>query len=197
MRRLLTLLAVAFLLSSCSSTRVVTQWRDPATTQLRFSKVLALCIAKEQSLRRAAEGELCKQISSVECKPAYLAVPDSMIDKDKQDEAKALVTRSGFDGAVVVRVVDVREKVTYVPPTYGPTFWGYYGYAWPMAYDPGYYRTDQILRLETSIYSLTQDQLLWVGTTETVNPKSLPDTIAEVAKAVREELQEDHLIPSR
>lgn len=196
MRRLQTVLLAA-LLVSCSSTRVVTQWRDPGTTQLRFSKVLALCITKEQSLRRAAEGELCKQISSVECKPAYLAIPDSMVDKDKMDEAKALVTRSGFDGAVVVRVVDTREKVTYVPPSYGPTFWGYYGYARPMAYDPGYYRTDQILRLETSIYSITQDQLLWVGTTETVNPRSLPETIEEVAKAVRDELQRDHLIPSK
>lgn len=197
MRRLLTLLPVALLLSSCSSTRVVTQWRDPATTQLRFSKVLALCITKEQSVRRAAEGELCKQISSVECKPAYLAIPDSMIEKGERDEAKALVKRSGFDGAVVIRVVDTREKVTYVPPTYGPTFWGYYGYAWPMAYDPGYYRTDQILRLETSIYSLTQDQLLWVGTTETMNPRSMPETIEEVAKAVRDELEREKLIPSR
>lgn len=190
------LLGLALVLASCSSTRVVTQWRDPATTQLHFTKVLALCISKEESLRRAAEGELCKQITSVECKPAYLAIPDSMLDKEKRDEAKALVARAGFDGAVVVRVVDVREKVTYVPPSYGPTFWGYYGYAWPMAYDPGYYRTDQILRLETSIYSITQDQLLWVGTTETMNPRSMPETIEEVAEAVRGELQRDHLIPS-
>ena len=194
MSRLLPL-SLAVLLASCSSTKVVTQWHDPATTQLHFSKVLALCITRDPSLRRAAEGELCKQISSVECKPAYFAVSDSMIDKT--DEVKALVARAGFDGAVVVRVVDTREKVTYKPPSYGRTFWGYYGRAWPVAYDPGYYRTDQILRIETSIYSITQDQLLWVGTTETMNPSSLPETVEEVVKAVRAELVQDKLIPAR
>jgi len=194
MRRLQTLFLVV-LLASCGSTHVVTQWRDPATTQLHFSKVLALCITKDQSLRHAAEGELCRQISSVECKPAHFVIPDSMIDKN--DEVKALVTRAGFDGAVVVRVVDAREKVTYVPPTYGPTFWGYYGYARPVARTPGYYRTDQILRLETSIYSITQDQLLWVGTTETMNPSSLPETVEAVVTAVRDELERDKLIPTR
>ena len=194
MRRLLPV-SLAVLLASCGSTNVVTQWHDPATTQLHFSKVLALCITKDQSLRRAAEGELCKQISSVECKPAYFAIPDSMLDK--KDEAKALVTRAGFDGAVVVRVVDTREKVTYKPPSYGRTFWGYYGRAWPVAYDPGYYRTDQILRLETSIYSITQDQLLWVGTTETINPRSLPETVEAVVTAIRNELERDKLIPTR
>jgi len=110
---------------------------------------------------------------------------------------KALVVRAGFDGAVVVRVVDTREKVTYKPPSYGPTFWGYYGYARPVARTPGYYRTDQILRLETSIYSITQDQLLWVGTTETMNPSSLPETVEAVVTAVRDELERDKLIPTR
>jgi hypothetical protein len=194
MRRLQILILTIFL-AACSSTSVVTQWHDPATTQLHFSKVLALCITKDPSLRRAAEGELCRQISSVPCKPASFAIPDAMMDKS--DEAKALVTRAGFDGAVVVRVVDAREKVTYVPPTYGPTFWGYYRYARPVAGQPGHYRKDQILRLETSIYSITQDQLVWVGTTETMNPTSLPDTVEAVVTAIRKELEQDKLIPTR
>jgi hypothetical protein len=188
------LLAFAAFLSACSSTHIVTEWHDPSITQLRFTKVLALCISKEESLRRAAEGELCTQMPSVECKPSYLVIPDAM--RDKPEEAKALVQRAGFDGAVVIRVVDTREKVTYRPPSYGPSLWGYYGYAWPVAYDPGYYRSDTILRLETSIYSVTRDALLWVGTTETVNPKSMPKVVEEVAKAVRAELVSEKLIPA-
>ena len=109
-------------LASCSSTQVMTRWQDPTTTQIRFTKVLALCITKDQSLRDAAEGELCQHMPLVECKPAYLAIPDSMISK--VDEAKALTLKEGFDGAVVVRVLDRREQVTYMPPSYGPTFWG-------------------------------------------------------------------------
>lgn len=193
--RPIVLLVFAACLSACSSTRLVTEWKDPSITQLRFTKVLALCISKEEALRRAAEGELCAKMPSVECKPSYLVIPDSM--KEKPEEAKALVQRAGFDGAVVIRVVDTREKVTYRPPSYGPSFWGYYGHAWPVAYDPGYYRSDTILRLETSIYSVTRDALLWVGTTETMNPKSLPTVVDEVVKEVRAELLSEKLIPAQ
>jgi hypothetical protein len=182
---------LAITLSSCSSTHVVTAWRDPATSQITFTKILALVIGGDQALVRAGEDDLCHQVSRVPCKPSYLAMPDSM--RKDIPAAKALVRKEGFDGAIVLRVVSEREKVTYRPPSYGPTFWGYYGYT--RAYDPGYYHSDQLVRVETSIYSIAQDKLLWVGTTETVNPKSLGVLIEEVGKAVREELVLEGAIP--
>jgi hypothetical protein len=183
---------LAITLSSCSSTHVVTRWQDPATSHMVFTKVLTLVIGGDQSLVRAGEDDLCRQVAKVPCKPAYLAMPDSM--RSDIPAAKALVRKEGFDGALVFRVVSDREKVTYVPPSYGPTFWGYYGYA--QAYNPGSYRTDQLVRVETSIYSITEDKLLWVGTTETVNPKSLSTLVEEVSKAVRQELVREGAIPA-
>jgi hypothetical protein len=185
---------LAIMLSSCSSTHVVTRWQDPATSHLVFTKVLTLVIGGDQSLVRAGEDDLCRQVKRVPCKPAYLAMPDAM--RDDIPAAKALVRKEGFDGALVFRVVSDREKVTYVPPSYGPTFWGYYGYGRTHAYNPGTYRTDQLVRVETSIYSIAQDKLLWVGTTETVNPKSLSTLVEEVSKAVRQELEREGAIPA-
>jgi hypothetical protein len=179
-------------LSGCSSTHVVTRWQDPATSHIVFTKILALVIGGDQSLVRAGEEDLCRQVAKVPCKPSYLAMPDSM--RSDIPAAKALVRKEGFDGALVLRVVSDREKVTYMPPSYGPTFWGYYGYT--RTYDPGYYRADQLVRVETSIYSITQDKLLWVGTTETVNPKSLSTLVEEVSKAVRKELVREGAIPA-
>ena len=125
---------LAITLSSCSSTHVVTRWQDPATSQIVFTKILALVIGGDKALVRAGEEELCDQVAKVPCKPSYLAIPDSM--RNDIPAAKALVRKEGFDGALVFRVVSDREKVTYRPPSYGPTFWGYYGYT--RMYDPGY-----------------------------------------------------------
>jgi hypothetical protein len=111
------------------------------------------------------------------------------------EEAKALTLKSGFDGAVVVRVLAAGERVTYVPAAYNRTFWGYYGRAWPRAYDPGYYQSETVVTIETAIFSLAQDQLLWIGTSETINPKSLPDLVDDFAEAVRRELVRLELIP--
>lgn len=182
-------------MASCTSTRVVTKWQAPSVGRLAFTKVLALALAPEESLRRVAEEDLCAQVESVPCKPAYLAIPAS--EMGDTERMKALVKRSGFDGALVFRVVDAREKVTYVPPTYGPSFWGFYGYAHPRISDPGYYRSDQVVRVETSIYSLTEDRLLWVGTTESTNPQSVDELVEEVAAAVRRELERAQLVPAR
>ncbi len=180
-------------LTSCSATQLTTQWQDPASPQIRFTKVLALCITKDQSIRDAAEGELCRQMPRVDCKPAFFAIPASMTTDI--EAAKALTLKEGFDGAVVVRVLGTREQVTYMPPTYGPSFWGYYGGAWPVAYDPGFYQANEVVVLEISIFSLTRNEPIWIATTETINPTSLPDLIDDVAKAVRHELLKKDLIP--
>lgn len=177
-----------------SATRIVTQWQAPQTAPLRFHKILALAMAPETAMERQAEDALCREIEQVPCEPASLTV-----FKRQPDDIAALkeqVRHAGFDGALVFRVVDAREKVTYVPPTYGPTFWGYYGYARPrMPAAAGYTHTDMVVRVETSIYSLREDRLLWVGTTETMNPSSIDDLVGEIARAVRGQLQRDGLIP--
>lgn len=195
---MLTWLACGLLAStlvSCGSTRVVTRWQDPSVsvTPIVFTKVLAMVIAGDQALRRAGEQELCRQVERAPCQPAYLSIPDSAL-RDV-DAVKAIVRKEGFDGAVVFRVAGEREQVTYVPPSYGPGFWGYYGHA-RVAYDPGYYRSDQVVRVETSIYSIREDKLLWVGTTDTVNPDSVAGLVKDVAKAVRKELEREGAVPA-
>ena len=187
------LAALAF--TACSSTKLVTKWQAESVEPLAFTKILALALAPDASLRRVAEKNLCKQVRSVACEPAYLVIPES--ERGDVPKMKALVQGAGFDGAVVFRVVSAKEKTTYVPPSYGPTFWGYYAYAAPTVYAPAYYRTDQIVRVETSIYSVGQDRLLWVATTETMNPDSVPSLVEDVAKAVRRELEKEKLIPER
>ena len=181
--------------TACSSTQLVTKWQAPSVERLTFTKIVALALTQKASLRRAAETDLCSQVTSVSCTPAYQVIPESAMGNVEQ--MKAIVQRAGFDGAVVFRVVSTDEKVTYVPPSYGGTFWGYYGYAYPISYAPAYYRADKVVRVETSIYSLREDRLLWVATTKTINPDSVDSLVAEVAKAVRRELEHEKLIPQR
>ena len=185
------LLASTFV--SCGATTVVTKWQDPATPRLAFTNVIALVISSDPSLRRVAEDELCRQVTRVPCAPAYALIPD--VARPNVDTVKLLVQKAGFDGALVFRVANAREKVTYVPPTYGPTFWGYYRFAGP-GYSPGYVQTDQVVRVETSIYSVRDDKLVWVGTTDTMNPNSVSALVKDVAKAVRKELERTGAIPA-
>jgi hypothetical protein len=58
-----------------------------------------------------------------------------------------------------------------------------------MAYDPGYLRTDRVVLVETLVYSLAQDKLLWAGKSKTTNPENLQKFISELADAAAKEMR--------
>jgi hypothetical protein len=63
-----------------------------------------------------------------------------------------------------------------------------------VAYSTGSVQTDTEVTIETLIYSLKQDKLLWGGVSRTSNPEGLQSLIIEVADAVSSELASQGLI---
>ena len=127
--------------------------------------------------------------------PAYRIVPkEELRDADK---AKGWFERSGVEAVVVLRVVNDKQRLTYQPSTwsspYYTSFWGYYGYGWGAVYDPGYVRDDRIVSLETLIYSVPKNTLMWAGMSETENPKSPSKTVEEVVKEAVKEMKKQGL----
>jgi hypothetical protein len=192
-RRALAALIAPALLVGCSATRLKTSWKDPGITGIHFRKIVALVVAKDEALRRNGEHELCEKVKTTPCVPAFSIVPDDeVMDTAK---VKGRVNDGGFDGAVVMRLAGRRVQQTYVPPA--TPMWGYYGGAWPMAYDPGYVRQDDLVDVETRIYAVKEEKLLWAGTTESTNPRDVRRTVDEIADAVAKQLREEGLIPPK
>jgi len=50
-------------------------------------------------------------------------------------------------------------------------------------------RTDTYVFVETLIYDLRSNKLVWAGQSKTMNPSDVEGFVAELAKAVRGELQ--------
>jgi len=192
------LLALAALPSgACATTRLVDTWKDPSTTSLRFRKVMVVVVARDTATRRAGEDTLVALIRKrgVEAVPAWTSVPDAVLrDAEK---AKDYVARSGADGVVTMRAVGTDEQHRWVRGAYPQpyySFWGYYRYAWPAVYDPGYLQTDRYVQIETNVYSLTDDKLVWAGVSETMNPQSVTELVDEVARTVGAEMKKQGLI---
>jgi hypothetical protein len=199
MKRLLLLVAATMVMSSCGTpTSFVSTWKAPDAKPLQFNKILVVAFMKDEGMRRSAEDRMVADVTRVEAIPSYRVL--SAADLKDKDAARLKVDGLGVDGVVTMRLLGSDEKLEYVPGTtsYGPTyyqpFWGYYGYASPMMYDPGYYTTTQIVRMETNIYSLASEELLWSGHSETTDPTSLNDLIDSVARAAAGELVKQGLI---
>jgi hypothetical protein len=113
---------------------------------------------------------------------------------------KEKVAAAGFDGAVVVRVAGVRQEqawdpgyVAAIPTDYG-TVWTYWGYWGGFAWDPGYLRTDTVVRIEIVVYAVDRNMLIWTGLSESTNPGSVRKLIQEIAVAVGVDLKKRNVI---
>ena len=99
-------------------------------------------------------------------------------------------------------VVGNDQKVNYSPGTVGyvgsyyPTFWGYWDYGWSTVYQPGNVSLDTVVSVETRLYSVTDNQLLWAGTSRTTNPKNVQKFVTDLAEAVAREVRKAGLTAS-
>ena len=197
--------AVALGSLACASTRFISSWKAPDAGPLNFQgqKVAALVISPDESTRLEAEGQLGRELTArgVQGIPAYnLIPPNETRDKDR---AKVLFNQAGIVGVVVLRAAGATKEVSYSPAywsgaPYG-SFWGggYYGYGWGSVYEPGYLRTDTIVKVETLVYDLKADKLLWAGMSQSTNPSAVQPLIKELVKAAAAEMKKQGLIKSK
>lgn len=62
------------------------------------------------------------------------------------------------------------------------------------AYDPGITREDEVVVVETLVFSVPQNKLLWAGVTETTNPKNATQVIKDVVAATVREMEKQGLV---
>jgi hypothetical protein len=199
-RRLAALL-VLLALGACATTRIVEKWRDPAFSgPLRFKKVVVLVISPDATVQRVAEDELVRQLGADRAVAAYTILDEEV--RRTPEGVLAALDRKQADGLVVMRLVDTKQEITYGPgpiepfPSYyrmgyGYAYDGYYGY------DTPYVTTRTHLRVETRIYSVGEQRLLWTGITDTLDPKVLRRLVASIAVAVADELRKEGLLEPR
>ena len=93
-----------------------------------------------------------------------------------------------------MRLADVEKETSYVPGTNTGFYGGYgryYGYGANFYSTPGYYTTDKNYFIETTVYSVDPDKLLWTGTTKTVNPQKIDKTVNDIADVVVAKMKQE------
>lgn len=175
-------------------TELATVWHEPGPTMLNFKRTVAVFASTDESMRRSVEDQLSMLFPNA--MPAYRAIPHAG-QADKETILQQL-RGSGFDGAIVMRVTNVSERVTYNGTYWGPAygFGGYWGSAWASPYDPYYVNVTQIVSVETNIYSLKDDKLVFAALSETSNPSDAGKLIRSVMRHINEELKKNGMIAS-
>jgi hypothetical protein len=198
MRSTFTYLSVAILallvtLNGCTSTKLVSSWRNPETTveMKKLNKVLVIALLKDENMRRNAEEQLVKHHPEF-LAPSYNIISSEMLKN--QELVSETVASGGYDGMIIMRLVDREESTTYVPGNY-PTYYGgwyqYYRYSAPYYYNPGYYQTSKYYSVETNIYSVNPDKLVWSGITSTLDPDNVKNAIDEIDDVIYAKMKKE------
>jgi hypothetical protein len=180
--------------------KFVAVWKAADVSRLNFlgKKVAALVITDDQSLQMSGEEALNRELTArgVNGLAAYRIIPREELKS--AEKAKGWFERAGIDGVVALRPVSRDTERTYTPAiwssSYYQTFWGYYGYGWSGVYVPGSSSETTTIVVETLIFSVPQDRLLWAATSETKNPKQLQSFVKDLVTAAAGEMKKMKLV---
>ncbi|HEY0271874.1 MAG TPA: hypothetical protein VGC22_01760 [Chitinophaga sp.] len=200
MKYLAFLLLACFLVSGCGAgTHIEQSWRDPDVTVdvSKLNKVLVVALLRDEATRRSTEDKLSALLKGKGV-PSYNYLTKD-IRRENEASIRERIKNEGFDGVVIMRLADVDKDIRYVqgsypyPPYYG-RFWGYYWNAWNAYYSPGYYQTTKTYKVETNVYSLKRDKLIWSGLTTSTDPANLDKLMRASATTVFKEMKKQGFI---
>lgn len=185
----------ALLLTGCASTHFTSTWKAPDAApigSMHGQKVAAFVLAKNMVTRRAGEDALAAELT----RRGALGIAGYTLVPDVTDEAKAkaIVEKAGVAGVVAMRPIGSQEKVvvssaTYGGPSYGRYWGGYYNHGWGGAYTDTQVSTYTIVSVETLVYSLRQNKLIWGGQSQTTDPSSIDAFVLEIVNEAAKEMK--------
>ena len=187
-------LGILLLMLACTpSTQMVRTWKDPSLTPETLEplkKVMVIARIGSETSNRIAEDKIVASMQT----PGVQSYSIITLVDTNEIAIDAKLQKNGIDGLLVMMLTDVNKTLNYQPGSYYGGYYGYRGYYGYGYGSPGYLTEDQTFYVETSIYSLLSGKMLWSGTTTSLNPSQLDQTLDDIIKAVKMELTAEGLI---
>lgn len=180
--------------------KLIDVWKSPEVTRLNFKgkKVAALVITDSQSLQMSGEEALVRELAArgVNGIATYRIVPGPELKS--AETAKNWYMRTNVEGVVALRPVR-RETVRESSPVawssgYYQSFWGYYDYGWSNVSVIRSERDTTMVTVETLVFDLARNQLVWAASSETRDPGTLQEFVKDLVGVVVREMKKQRLV---
>ena len=169
-------------------------WSNPSAPpiDLSSSRMAVVVMDPDPARRREAEEMLAQKLGRY----GIQAVPaEPMLPAAGGGDATTMQKRfadAGIDTVLVMRVLGEGASLSVDPPPYylSPQPWEYrrlslyWAYGWGTVLAPGYLLTDTAISMETLVYSLPRDRLLWASRTFPSHRYRIPELTAQLADLV-------------
>jgi hypothetical protein len=195
-------LIAILVLAGCASVRLADSWKAPAFAGPAPRNVLVVAVAANAANRQIAEDSLAAGLraAGVQAAASYTLTPaGGMVVRDQVKEA---VGKAGADGVLVTRVLRAEKRTQVVsgsggtmPPYaggfYGSGLYGWYGANTGMP--PAVFESD-VLVLETTLWEVKSEKVIWGATSEVFDPGAVPKASADLSKALVAKMRSDGVL---
>ena len=193
------LFSFVFLIISCAGTKTeLTQNQvNEAYKGKPVSNILVIGITGNEDSRRSFEQKFVAQLKSagveaISSEDAIPMPPDLKLTKEMILNA---VNQFKNDAVIITHLIDKEEKEAITRGGQGNRgYYGFYYSRFSYSRDPGYSSTSKTVRLETNLYDVKTEKLIWSGQSKTLSKDSKYQIINDVIKVVINDLQNNKLI---
>lgn len=173
-------------------------WTDPSYTGKAKTNVLIVGIARRPESRITFEYQLKHELTS---KGVVAVASVDVLPKDVQLDKDSFAEFFGtehFDAILITGVVNADTSKYYTPGTttvgHYNTWHGYYGSVHSVHTSPGYWSTDTEYVLESNLWDMASDRLIWRGISNIYNPESAVEAITELSTLLVNQLGKDGMV---
>jgi hypothetical protein len=192
---------LGFILLSCTSTRITSEWTTEVPGSVASGKILILGLVRDsnRALRENMEKHLTEDLSErgYDVISSYKEFGPKTFEGLSESAALEQLRNNNIDLVLTVVLLDKeRERYYYHGYFYYSPFFYYYNNFWgyqmmmnSRIYQPGYYVTDTRYFWESNLYDLRNKKLLWSVQTQSFDPSSTEQMAHEYGEKISENLQ--------
>jgi len=191
------LFSFAFIIISCAGTDLKQNQVDDAYKGEPVSDILVIAITGNEHNRRSFERKFVGQLKSlgVDAVSSEKAIPmpgDLQITREMILNA---VKQYENDAVIITQLIGKEQKdVDSRGGSRRGGLYGFHGIRFGHGYNSTYSSTNTTVRLETNLYEVKTEKLIWSGKTKSFSRDSTDQIIKDVIKTVISNLQKNKLI---
>ncbi len=199
--RILTAVWAAALLAGCQTTSIQSAWFDTTYRGGVLQRIVVIANDGTTSDSRVFEDIFTQRLNAAGITgiPGYTTIPPAA--RQAEGPFSAAVAQTGAQAVLIVRLlrVDTRTQVSTVMvpgPRWGPYGGFYGGFAGGPAWFPATDVTQfDVATVESNLYDVGTQRLIWAATTRTINPSSVAQEAPGFADLIIGQLRARGLIP--
>lgn len=184
-------LALAFLISSCASLKLVTVWKDDAYQAGAAKKVFVMGVTQREDIRHILENGFVNQLKArgIEAVASHTVLPFEMMVE--RDVITSKVKESGADAVLSTRLIDRRGAEQTGA---GKTQYDYYGRSFGYDEPPAYIARGETSVIRTNLVDAKTENRVWSAEVETGQATVDADLVQSYIRIIMDRLIADRMI---